>query len=85
MRCSGAVCGVDLVTKAIVESHARTCPCSTDDVNKLRRDAVTAQSQKLYRDMVRCHPHPRRRHCRCPVVMMRCQLSYLFNLLILGN
>ena len=46
-----------LVTKAIVESHARTCSCTTDVLNTLRRDALAAQPQKLYQNMVRHHHH----------------------------
>ena len=46
------------MTKAVVDSHVRTCPCSTDDLNKLRRDKLAAEPQKLYQNMVRCRHWP---------------------------
>jgi len=46
---------VGLVTKAIVESHVRTCRCSSDELDKLRQETLSAPQQKLYQNMVRRH------------------------------
>lgn len=50
--CVMAVYFADLVTRAIVEAYTRTCLCSADDIEKLRKQPLQPSLLDAYQKMV---------------------------------